>query len=51
MKVEKVIKNLAEMSKPMDEIALDLEKVAIRLNNLEVALRANSDEDKLVEHE
>lgn len=43
----KVIKYLVEMSKTMDEIALDLEQVAIRLNSLELAFRANRDEYKI----
>ena len=49
--MEKVIKYLVEMSKSMDEIALDLEQVAIRLNSLEMAFRATRDEYKLTVHE
>ena len=49
--MEKAIKYLVEMSKTMDEVALDLEKVEIRLNSLELAFRENREKDKLVEHE
>jgi hypothetical protein len=49
--VEKIIKYLVQMSKIMGEVALDLEKVEIRLNGLELAFRENRDEDKLVGHE
>jgi hypothetical protein len=47
--VEKAIKNLVEMSKTVDEIALDLNKVESKLNNLKVALKAKLDEEESVE--
>lgn len=49
--MEKVIKYLVEMSKTIDEVTLDLEQVAIRLNSLEAVFRANRDEYKVVKHE
>ena len=45
--MEEVIKYLVEMSKTRDEIALDLEQVAIRLNSLELAFRVNRDTSRL----
>jgi hypothetical protein len=45
--VEKVIRDLLEMSKIRDEIAINLNQVAVRLNSLAVAMRENFDEDKL----
>ena len=44
--MEKVIKYLLEMSKIIDEVALDLNQVEFRLNSLKVALGENVDEDK-----
>jgi hypothetical protein len=45
--VEKVIKYLLEMSKIREEVAINLNQVAVRLNSLTVAMRENIDEDKL----
>lgn len=45
--MEKIIKYLLEMSKIRDEIAINLNQVAVRLNGLTVAIRENIDEDKL----
>ena len=44
--MEKVIKYLLEMSKIRDEVALNLNQVAVRLNSLNAAVRENIDEDK-----
>ena len=44
--MEKVIKYLLEMSKIIDEVALDLNQVEVRLNSLKVAMGGNVDEDK-----
>jgi queuine/archaeosine tRNA-ribosyltransferase len=45
--VEKVIRDLLEMSKIRDEVAINLNQVALRLNSLTLAIRENIDEDKL----
>ena len=47
--MENVIKTLVEMSKAKDEVELDLERVAIRLNNLKVTMQTNLEDANLVE--
>lgn len=44
--MEKIIKYLLEMSKIRDEVALDLKRVAARLDSLKVAMGENINEDK-----
>jgi len=44
--MEKAIKYLLEMSKIIDEVALDLNQVEVRLNSLKVAMEETVDEDK-----
>jgi len=44
--MEKAIKYLLEMSKIIDEVALDLNQVEVRLNSLKVAMGETVDEDK-----
>ena len=45
--MQKVIRDLLEMSKIRDEVAINLNQVALRLNSLTLAIRENIDEDKL----
>jgi len=45
--MEKVIEYLLEMSKIIDEVELDLNRVAVRLNSLRVTMRENIDNDKV----
>jgi len=47
--VEKVIEYLLEMSKIIDEVELDLNRVAVRLNSLRVTMRENIDDDKVAD--
>jgi len=47
--MEKVIEYLLEMSKIIDEVELDLNRVAVRLNSLRVTVRENIDDDKIAD--
>ena len=47
--MEKVIEYLLEMSKIIDEVELDLNRVAVRLNSLRVTMRENIDDDKVAD--